>query len=89
MKNIISLGNHSQKGDLKVTSDSTEAGSDYDFPQKAKQNKTKFNVSYTFLEENQELKEICNHFSIQQVSALGNTNVFTEVKKYIPVNVII
>lgn len=48
---------------------------------KTKQNKTKLDVSYTFLEENQRLNEVHDHLSIQQVSALGNTNVFTEVKK--------
>lgn len=49
-----------------MISGSTEAGStkDYNFPWEAKQNETKLDVSYASLEENQGLKEVCNHLSI-------------------------
>lgn len=46
-----------------MTFDSTEEGYTKD-SWKAKQNKTKLDVSYTSLEENQGLKEVCTHLSI-------------------------
>lgn len=71
-----------------MTFDSTRVGytKDYNFSWKTKPIKTKLDISYTSLRENRGLKEVCNYI-FYQVSALGNTNAFTEVKKQVPANV--
>lgn len=69
-----------------MTFDSPEEGyTKYSW--KAKQNETKWDVSYTSLKENQGLKEVCKHLSIQQVSAWKIPMLLLKEKRQVPANV--